>query len=542
MRGLMMQMPLLISSLLQHAGTVHHDQEVVSRAADGTLTRSSYREVLERSGRLAHALDRLGLAPFDRVATLAWNSARHLELYFAVPGSGRICHVVNPRLAPDQLAYVLNHAADRALFVDPDLLPLVEAVAPRLAAVPTVVVLADRAGLPEAPNLPHVRCYEDLLAACPASYPWPALDENDAAALCYSSGTTGAPKGVLYSHRSTVLHAMAVGLPDAFDLGVEKAVLPVVPMFHVMAWGIPYAAALTGAKLVLPGPRLDGDSLFELMEEERVDLAAGVPTVWHGLLAAMRRRGRAPHGLKRTLIGGAAPSLAMIEAFERDFGVEVRQGWGMTETSPVGSLNVLRPKMRDRPEAERLAHKTHQGYAPFGVCLEIVDEEGRPLPHDGEAPGRLMVRGPWVCSGYYRQEAEGPENGWLDTGDIATMDGDGCVHLVDRAKDLIKSGGEWISSIALENLAVGYPGIAMAAVIAVPDEHWGERPLLIAVPAAGAAPDHIGVLAYLRERLPSWQVPDDVVFADALPIGATGKVLKARLREEYRDHQSRPRG
>lgn len=535
MRGLMMDVPLLVSSLIEHAGTVHHDQEVVSRTVEGPIRRTSWAEVRARAKRLASALGtRLGLGPFDRVATLAWNTHRHLELYYAVSGSGRVCHPLNPRLAPDQLAYILNHAADRALFVDVNLLPLVEPLLGRLETAPAVVVMTDRAHMPDT-GIPGLLCYEDLLAVGTAEgYDWPELDERDAAGLCYSSGTTGDPKGVLYSHRSTVLHAMAVSLPDAFDLGVGRVVLPVVPMFHVMAWGVPYAAALTGTKLVLPGPKLDGDSLFELMGQERVELALGVPTVWHGLLATMRREGRVPKGLKRTLVGGSAPPLAMVEAFEREFGIEMRQGWGMTETSPVGSINAPRPSERRLPEAERLQLKLRQGVPLFGVQVEIVGDDGRPLPHDGATSGRLLIRGPWVCSAYYRRDGSDVRDGWLDTGDIATLDADGRVHIVDRAKDLIKSGGEWISSIAVESAAASCPGIAMAAVIAVPDERWGERPFLIAVPAAGAEPSREQILAFLRERLPAWQVPDEVAFVAALPIGATGKVLKARLREEYR--------
>ncbi|MEK0082074.1 long-chain fatty acid--CoA ligase [Benzoatithermus flavus] len=541
MRGLMMEVPLLVSSLIEHGGTVHHDQEVVSRSVEGPIHRATWAQIRERSKRLARALGAiLGLEPFDRVATLAWNGFRHLELYYGISGSGRVCHVLNPRLAPDQLVHIVDHAADRALFVDLDLLPIVEPLLGRLETVRSVVVMTDRTHMPET-KLSGVHCYEELITACPADdYRWPELDENDAAGLCYTSGTTGEPKGVLYSHRSTVLHAMTIGLSDYFDLGAGRAVLPAVPMFHVMAWGIPHAAALTGAKLVLPGPRLDGDSLFALVEQEQIEFACGVPTVWHGLLTTMRHHGRAPVGLRRVLVGGSAPPLSMVEAFEREFGVEVRQGWGMTETSPVGCVNTPKPALRDLSEAERLRRKTWQGMPIFGVRLEVVDEEGRPVPHDGITNGRLLAQGPWVCSGYYRRENRAVRDGWLDTGDIATMDADGCVHIVDRAKDLIKSGGEWISSIAsiaVENVAASCPGIAMAAVIAVPDERWGERPLLIAVPATGVVPDRDRVLVFLGECLPKWQVPDDVVFVDALPIGGTGKVLKARLRAQYRDHR-----
>jgi fatty-acyl-CoA synthase len=536
MQGMMMQVPLLVSSIVEHAGAVHHDQEVVSRTEAGSIHRTTYGAVRRRSLRLARALDALGLAPFDRVATLAWNGWRHLELYFGVSGAGRVCHPVSPRLPPEHLYYILDHAADRALFVDPDLVPLVEPLLPRLPALRAVVVLAEP-GHTALSRLPGALSYEALLAAASAGDTWPELDEHAAAGLCYSSGTTGEPKGVLYSHRATVLHAMTLALPDAGDLAVGRSVLPVVPMFHVMAWGIPHAATLAGARLVLPGPRLDGDSLFQLMDAEAVELAAGVPTIWHGLLAAMRRHGRAPRGLRRTLVGGAAPPPSMIAAFEREFGVELRQGWGMTETGPLASVNLVKPALRSTPEEARLRHKAKQGAPPFGVRLEIVDEDGRPLPHDGAARGRLLARGPWVCAGYYRRDDRPVRDGWLDTGDIATMDGDGCIEIVDRAKDLIKSGGEWISSIAVENAALGHPDIAAAAAIAMPDERWGERPLLIAVPAAGAPPDRNTFLAWLAERLPRWQVPDDVVFVAALPLGATGKVLKARLREEYRRHR-----
>jgi len=537
LRGLMMDTPLLISAIIAHADIAHGDQHVVTRLPDDGIARASYRDVHRRARQLAGALDGLRLAEGDRVGSIAWNTQRHLELYFGVSGSGRVMHVINPRLPPEQLAFIINHAGDRALFIDPDFAAPVIALLPKLPSVESVVVMAERSQMPQSCPASFL-CYEELIAACSPDFAWPTLDENAAAGLCYTSGTTANPKGVLYSHRSTVLHAMMMAQAGIGRLAENEIVLPVVPMFHVMAWGFPYACPMTGAGMVMPGRALDGDSLFALMDAENVTMAAGVPTIWAMLLATMRRHGRAPGALSRTLVGGAALPVAMIKAFE-EFGVEVCQGWGMTETSPVGSLSTLKPAMRDWPRERRLAQKARQGRPVFGVELEIVGEDGRALAHDGAHHGALRIRGPWVCSAYFSADggagAADPAHaaGWFDTGDIATIDEHGYIGITDRSKDLIKSGGEWISSIQLENLAIAHPDIAQAAAIAVADEKWGERPLLVAVAAEGRRPDKRSILDHLSAGLARWQLPDDIVFVDALPIGATGKVLKAKLRERF---------
>ncbi len=538
MRGLMMDMPLLISAILSHADAVYADQEVVTRTVEGPIVHASYSDVHRRSRQLANAMASLGIRAGDRIGSIAWNTQRHLELYYGVSGSGSIMHVMNPRLPAEELIYIVNHAADRLLFIDITFVPLIEAIAAKLSCVEAVVVMTDRAHMPDS-KLDNLMCYEDLIAAASDSYDWPQFDENLAAGLCYTSGTTGKPKGVLYSHRSTVLHAMMVVQPSVGHLDEHQSALPVVPMFHVMAWGFPYACPLSGAKIVMPGAGLDGSSLFSLMDQENVTTAAGVPTIWWMLLNAMREAGRAPYGLTRTIIGGAAVPEAMIAAFDH-YGVEVRQGWGMTEMSPLGSISVLKPSMQDWPNDRKLAQRAKQGRSIFGVDLEIVDEDGNAAAHDGSTSGRLLARGPWVCSTYYRAQDEDngfgashTDDGWLDTGDIATIDADGFVEITDRQKDLIKSGGEWISSIMLENAAVGHPDIAQCAAIARQDEKWGERPLLIAVAAEGREPDKDGILQFLSTKMAKWQVPDDIVFVDGLPLGATGKVLKASLRERY---------
>jgi fatty-acyl-CoA synthase len=537
MRGLMMDAPLMISSIIEHADAVYGDQEVVSRTVEGPIVRASYREVHQRSRQLANALAALGLNQGDRVGSIAWNTQRHLELYFGVSGAGLVLHVMNPRLPPPQIAYVVNHAEDRALFVDLTFMPLVEALKQHMPKLDHVVVMTDRAHMPDS-KIADLICYEELIHGHSDAYDWPRFDENTAAAMCYTSGTTGNPKGVLYSHRSTVLHAMVCAQAGVSCLSEDDVVLPVVPMFHAMAWGYPYSSPMTGAKLVMPGPGLDGKSLFTLMDAEKVTSAAGVPTIWFMLLAEMKAAGRAPEGLVRTLIGGSAVPEAMIDAFDK-FGVEVRQGWGMTETSPVASISLLKPKMRSWPAERRHRIQAKQGRKLFAVDLAVVDDDGRPQPHDGQAFGPLRTRGPWICSAYYKPEKGAEQqggshvDGWLDTGDIATMDEEGYIQITDRKKDLIKSGGEWISSIEVENLAVAHPDIAQAAVIAKADKKWGERPLLIAVAAAGKKPDKAAILKHLGKGLAKWQVPEEVVFVDTLPLGATGKVLKTKLREEY---------
>lgn len=533
MRGRMMETPLLISSLIEHAGAVHGDQEIISRTVEGPIHRSDWATIRTRSKQLANRLADFGIQEGDRLGTLAWNTHRHLEIYFGVSGMGAVCHTLNPRLHPSQLVYIVTHAADRILFVDLTFVPLVEAVADKLTSVEQVVILTDAAHMPET-TLSNAVAYEDFIGESAATFTWLDLDENAAAALCYTSGTTGHPKGALYTHRSTVLHAMGVAMPDVFNLGRSASVLPVVPMFHACAWGIPYAAAATGAKLVMPGPKMDAESLTELMEGERVTFSAGVPSVFLGLTNQWKGRGAAPTDLEMILLGGAAPPASLIASLEGDFGIEFRHGWGMTETSPLGAVNTLLPQHREMPVPQRAAFQTRQGQPPYGIELRIVGEDGNPLPHDGAAFGELQVRGPWVVDGYYlNDEKKLTSDGWFPTGDVATIDPNHYVQITDRTKDLIKSGGEWISSIDVENTAMGHPGIAMAAVIGIADEKWGERPLLIAVAASDPPPEKSSVLGFLSESLAKWQLPDDVLFVDALPMGATGKVQKTKLREEY---------
>jgi 3-(methylthio)propionyl---CoA ligase len=542
MRGRMMDMPLLVSSLIEHAGRVHGDQEIVSRSVEGPVHRSTWGEVRSRSRRLAGALLTYGIEEGDRLATLAWNTHRHLEIYYGISGMGAVCHTLNPRLHPTQLVYIVTHAEDRILFVDLTFVPLVEAVHEQLGCVERYVILTDAANMPET-TLPGAVAYEDFIAdggsgeggGTDDDFEWPALDENAAAALCYTSGTTGHPKGVLYSHRSTVLHALGVATPDVFNLGRAATVLPIVPMFHASAWGLPYAAAATGAKLVMPGPKMDPVSITELLTDEVVNFSAGVPSVFLALVEYWRANAdTAPPSLEMVLLGGAASPASLVAALEGEFGIEFRHGWGMTETSPLGSVNTLLPEHRAWPVEQRSIFQLKQGQAPFGIELRIVDQDGALLPHDGVAFGELQARGPWVVNGYFKGDDDVlTHDGWFPTGDVATIDAQSYVHITDRTKDLIKSGGEWISSIDVENTAMGHPEVAMAAVIGIPDEKWGERPLLIAVPSPESEPTKASVLEYLSGTLARWQLPDDVIFVEALPMGATGKVQKTKLREQY---------
>ncbi len=538
MRGLMPDTPLLISSIIRHADRVFGEQEIVSRTVEGPLHRTNYREVHARSRQLARALLGLGIQPGDRVATLAWNGFRHVEVYFASSGLGAVCHTINPRLFPEQILYILRHAADTVLFVDTTFLPLLEKLVPQCPDLRAVIVMCAAEHRP-ATTCPNVHVYETLLAAEPPDFTWPELPESTASSLCYTSGTTGEPKGVLYAHRTTVLHALTIALPDLFCLGEHEVVLPVVPMFHVNAWGIPYAAAMTGTKLVLPGARLDGDSLFELFESERVTMTAGVPTVWMNLLACMQQHGRKFSTLRRVIVGGSAAPEAMIRAFQDDYGVEVRHAWGMTETSPLGTFCGLTPAMSTWPKDQQMAVQRKQGRPVFGVEIRIVDDSGAALPEDGAASGELQVRGPWVCSAYY-QESESPTHkpdGWFATGDVATIDPAGYMQITDRAKDVIKSGGEWISSITLENLAVGFPGVAEAAVISIPHPTWAERPLLLIVRKPGAEVDPVALRAHLAAHVARWWLPDAIEFVDGLPHTATGKLSKLQLRQQFKDYK-----
>lgn len=541
MLGLMQEHPLLVSSLIEHAVANHPEVGIVSRSVEGPMHRCTWRDVHRRAKQAANALTALGVRPGDRVATLAWNGYRHMELYFGVSGMGAVLHTVNPRLFPEQIEYIVNHAEDGVLFFDLSFVALVEKLAPRLEGVRAFVLMTDREHMPDS-RIPGLLCYEDLLAAQTDDFTWPELDERAAASLCYTSGTTGQPKGVLYSHRSTVLHAFGACTVDSLAVSRKETALLVVPMFHVNAWSMPYAAAMSGAKLVLPGPALDGASVYGLLRDEHVTLALGVPTVWMMLLQHVATMGRRPAGelvLERVVIGGAAAPPAMAEAFERDFGAFVVHAWGMTETSPVGTVCNLLPKHQSRPLQQRLQVQAKQGRAVFGVRLKLTDGEGRTLPHDGQAAGHLKIRGPWVARAYYRDEG-GPildQDGWFDTGDVATIDPDGYMHITDRSKDVIKSGGEWISSIAIENATMGHPLVAEAAVIGIAHPKWQERPLLLVVVKSGQALDRESVLHFLADRIAKWWLPDDVLFVRELPHTATGKLLKAALREQYRDYR-----
>jgi 3-(methylthio)propionyl---CoA ligase len=541
MLGLMQDQPLMISSLIEFAARHHGDTAIVSRRVEGDLHRYTYAESAARARRVAQALDRLGLAFSDRVGTLAWNGYRHFELYFGVSGSGRVVHTLNPRLAPEQVAWIANHAEDKVLCFDMTFLPVIKAIWPQCTTVRHWVALCEADALPADTGIPGLMSYEAWIGAESDAYDWPQFDERSAAALCYTSGTTGHPKGVLYSHRSTLLHAFAGALPDSMGLSARDAVLPVVPMFHVNAWGIPYGAAMTGAKLVFPGAALDGKSVYELIEAERVTFAAGVPTVWLMLLNHMRAGGLKFSSLRRTVIGGSACPPAMIRSFYVDYGVVVLHGWGMTEMSPLGTVCNLKLGQLGLPVEEQLAIMGKQGRALFGVEMKIVDADGRELPWDGQATGDLLVRGPWITSGYFKGTLDGAPDplvdGWFPTGDVASIDRDGFMQITDRSKDVIKSGGEWISSIDIENIAMAHPAVAMAACIALPHPKWDERPLLVVVPKPGVPTTREDILAFYEGRVARWQVPDDVVFVDAIPLGATGKMQKNKLREQFKGHR-----
>ncbi|MDP2093580.1 MAG: 3-(methylthio)propionyl-CoA ligase [Hydrogenophaga sp.] len=541
MHGLMQDRPLLISSLIEHAATFHPHTDIVSRLPEGTVHRTNWHGVCLRSRQVANALQGLGIQQGERVGTLAWNSYRHLALYYGVSGSGAVLHTVNPRLFPEQIDYIVNHAEDRVLFFDITFAPLVEQLAPRLKSVQAFIAMTDRAHMP-AINVPNLLCFDELLDAQSTDYTWPEFDEKSASSLCYTSGTTGNPKGVLYSHRSTLLHTLMELAPDTFGISSAETLMLIVPMFHANAWGAPYAAAMVGAKLVLPGPHLDGESVYNLMRDEKVTFSQGVPTVWMMLFQHLDKHPQLDPrslGVKRIGIGGAAVSRAVLERFENQFGAEVVQGWGMTETSPIGVISKLLPKHAGMDPEELVKVKLKQGRGVWGVDLKIVDADGRALPWDGVAFGNLYVRGPWIASGYYQGEGGSvlDEEGFFPTGDVATIDPDGYLQLVDRAKDVIKSGGEWISSIDVENAAASHPGVAESAVIGVSHPKWQERPLLLVVRRPGASVSPQELIDHLGARVAKWWLPDEVLFVDALPHTATGKLLKTKLREQYRDHR-----
>ncbi|WP_339803085.1 long-chain-fatty-acid--CoA ligase [uncultured Marinobacter sp.] len=536
MFGLMQDRPLLISSMIEHAATFHPTTEVVSKTVEGAIHRTNYSEIRDRSKQLAKALKKLGIEAGDCVGTLAWNSFRHFELYYGVSGSGSVLHTVNPRLYPEQINYIINHAEDKVLFFDNNFAPLVEQLAPALKSVTAFIAMSDREHMPDI-NVPNLLCYEELVSAETPDYQWPEFDERTASSLCYTSGTTGNPKGVLYSHRSTVLHSLMQVAPDGFDFSSKSTLLLVVPMFHANAWGVPYSAPMVGAKMVLPGPHVDGENIYKLMRDEGVTFSMAVPTIWLMLFQYLDANADADLSklpLHAVGVGGAAPPVAMVERFRKS-GVDMVQGWGMTETSPIGTINKPLPKHADMSDDERSKLKTKAGRGVWGVELKIVNDEGNRQPWDGVTSGHLYVRGPWICSGYYKGEGGDPldAEGFFHTGDIATIDPDGYMQLVDRSKDVIKSGGEWISSIELENAAASHPKVAEAAVIGIPHPKWTERPMLIVVLRDNVEMEKEELLSFLEQHVAKWWLPEEVMFVDELPHTATGKLLKTKLREEF---------
>lgn len=538
MLGLMQNQPLLISNLIDFAERHHADGEIVSRRVEGDLHRYTWSDVAKRSRQVAHALDGLKLAFSDRVATLAWNGYRHLELYFGVSGTGRVLHTLNPRLHPDQVVWIANHAEDRVLCFDMTFLPIIQAVHARCPMIQTYVALCDTDKLPTGTGIPNLVSYEAWIAGKSTDYAWPQFDENSASSMCYTSGTTGNPKAALYSHRSTTLHAYAAALPDVMCISARDSILPVVPMFHVNAWGIPYSAALTGAKLVFPGPAMDGKSVYELMETERVTYSAGVPTVWQMMLAHMKANNLKFSTMRRTVIGGSACPPAMIRAFNDDYGVEVLHAWGMTEMSPLGTLCTLKNKQLALPADAQMQIRLKQGRAIFGVDMKIVNEAGEELPWDGKSSGDLLVKGPWVIAEYFKGEGGNPLiNGWFPTGDVATIDVDGFLQITDRSKDVIKSGGEWISSIDVENIAMAHPAVLMAACVGMLHPKWDERPIIAVVKKPDTQVTREELLQFFEGKTAKWQIPDDVVFVDSIPLGATGKMQKMKLREQLKDYK-----
>ncbi|PKG36549.1 long-chain-fatty-acid--CoA ligase [Psychrobacter sp. Sarcosine-3u-12] len=537
MLGKMMYQPLLISSLIEHAAQYHGDTAILSKEVNGEMTKSDWLTVSNNSKRLANALQALGLKLSERIATLAWNNRRHLEAWYAISGSGMICHTINPRLFPEQLAYIINDADDQALFFDITFLPLISAIKEHIKGIKHFIYLGDR-DEKVLEKLPNALFFDELLADNSPDFDWPQFDEKLASSLCYTSGTTGNPKGILYSHRSSVLHAMALCMPDVSSLSAQDVLLPVVPMFHVNAWGTPYAAALTGCSLILPGPNLDGDSLVSVIDDYKVTVALGVPTIWQSLLTAAKNRGSKLDSMTRTIVGGAACPPSVIKTFREDFNCDAIHGWGMTETSPLGTMNQIKAKHKSLSKEEINELRKSQGRPPYGVKIRLMDTEQKdqPVAEDGESQGRLQIRGHWVIDDYFTENKDAiTADGWFDTGDIATIDGDGYMNIRDRSKDLIKSGGEWISSVELENIAVEHPEVKMAAAIAATHKQWGERPVLIVVKEAGSAVDEAQILEFYQGKVASWQIPDKVVFVDNIVLNGAGKMMKNNLRDEHGD-------
>ncbi|MFZ6756350.1 3-(methylthio)propionyl-CoA ligase [Undibacterium sp. Ji50W] len=536
--GQMMSKPMLISSLIEHADRYFGKNEIVSRRVEGDIHRYNYTECHKRAKKLANAFAGMGVKMGDRIATLAWNGYRHLEAYYAVSGSGAVLHTINPRLHPEQIAYIANHAEDQYLLFDMTFLPIVQAIAGHCPGIKGYIMMCDRDKLPADSKIPNLMAYEDVIDANSDDFTWPIFDENSASSLCYTSGTTGNPKGALYSHRSTILHSYASSLPDGLNVSARDSILPVVPMFHVNAWGLPYSAPLNGSKLVFPGPHLDGKSLYELFEQEKVTFSAGVPTVWLGLLTYVAQNKLQFSSFKRTVIGGSACPPAMMKTLRHTYGVEVVHAWGMTEMSPLGTAGTLMAKHTDLGEDEKQSILEKQGHILYGVDMKIVDDAGKELPWDGKTYGNLLVKGQWIIDHYYKNEGgDVLEDGWFPTGDVATIDGDGYMQITDRSKDVIKSGGEWIGTIDLENVAVSHPAILQAACIGVFHPKWDERPLLLAVKKPGAEVSKEELLQYFDGKVAKWWLPDDVVFIDSLPLGATGKILKNKLREQFKEYK-----
>ena len=538
MQGLMQDWPLRVTSIIDHAARFHGDREVVTRTVEGPITRTTYKDIHLRARKVAQALTKLGMKEGDVVATMAWNTARHLEAWYGIMGMGAVCHTLNPRLFAEQLVYIINHAEDKLVFLDLTFVPILEGIADKLPNVKAYVIMTDKAHMPET-KLPNALCFEEIVEAEDGNFKWAEVDENAACGLCYTSGTTGNPKGVLYSHRSNVLHSMAANMGDALGMKSADAILPVVPMFHANAWGIAFAAPAVGAKIVMPGANMDGESIYELLDKEQVTVTAAVPTVWLMLLQYLEKTGAELPKLDRVVIGGSAAPRSMIEVFEKKYDVKVFHAWGMTEMSPMGTLGALKAGMEDWPLDKQIDVKVKQGRAIYTVEMKITDDDGNDLPADGKAFGHLMVRGPAIAGAYLKGEGGNilDKDGWFDTGDVATIDPQGYMQITDRAKDVIKSGGEWISSIEIENLAVGHPKVTEAAVIGIVHPKWDERPLLIVVPKEGEKPTKEEILSYMEGKIAKWWMPDDVVFVEEIPHTAAGKIQKLALRDQFKEYK-----